>query len=141
MKKPTLPKNAITDSEIQRQKRLDYLFHLIEDGSTVDSSCMAAGIARKTFYHWINKDPELMARYEEAQLVLNEKVAEVAKLCALKALSDHRYQSSMFFFLKCRAGWNDGSGFVTGAQDMPSVAFISATKPKPEPKPVSEVTS
>jgi len=127
MNKPKLPITPLRDTKAQRQKRLDYIFFLIGQGNTVDSSCRAAGTTRKSLYAWTNSDPEIMARYEEVQIELHEEVKECAKLCALKAIDDHRYQASMMFYLKCRDGWNDGSGFTTGAQEMPSIQF---TKPK-----------
>lgn len=71
----------------------------------------------------MNKDPELMARYESVEADRHDQVAEVAKLCALKAADDPKYQTSMIFYLKAKAGWNDGSGFTNPNQGMPSVTF------------------
>ena len=138
MNKPELPINPSRDTAKQRDARLAYIWYLIGQGNTIDSSVKKAGVSRKGYYSWLNSDASLMARHEEIQIELNTMVAEVAKLCALKALTDPRYQTSLIFFLKCRAGWNDGTGFTTGAQEMPSIKF---TKPKPAVIKRSKVTA
>lgn len=123
MDKPKLPLNPVKDTAAQREARLEYVWYLISEGSTVDAACKAAGTQRQTYYRWLNQDPALMARHEAVQHDLHQKVAEVAKLCALKAIDDHRYQTSMIFYLKSKAGWNDGTGFTPGQQEMPSISF------------------
>ncbi|KKK93643.1 hypothetical protein LCGC14_2690830 [marine sediment metagenome] len=129
MERPRLPKNPATDKPAQRVRRLDYIFWLISEGYTVSASCKWAGITRKSFYHWINHDPELLARYEEAQIELHEEISEIGKLAALKALTDPRYQSSLQFYLRSKCGWNDGTGIVMGQGEMPSINF---TRPQPK---------
>ena len=128
MNKPKLPVNPARDTKPQRQRRLDYLFYLVEDGYPVCSATKMAGVSTRCFYKWLNGDADLMAQYEDVQLTLHAKVGELAKLCALKALDDHRYQTSMIFYLKCRANWNDGTGFTTGTQEMPSIQFKKSRK-------------
>jgi len=139
MDKPKLPLNPAKDTKSQREQRLEYLWYLMSEGSTIDAACKAAGTQRQTYYRWLNTDPALLAKHEDIQQELHQKVAEVAKLCALKAHIDHRYQSSMIFYLKCRAGWNDGTGFTTGTQEMPSITFKKprVVKDKETPKDVS----
>lgn len=124
-----LPRNPAKDTKKQREARLNYIFSLVRLGATVDSAARKCGTTRKSFYSWLNNDPELMAHYEEIKIELHDKVGEVAKLCALKALTDPRYQTSMIFYLKSRAGWNDGSGFVAAAQEMPSIHFQPQNNP------------
>jgi hypothetical protein len=125
-----LPIHPAKDTKKQREKRIDYLFYLIENYVTTRHACAAAGIAGKTFYTWLNNDPEMMSRYEEIKIQLHADVAELTRLCAIKAIDDPRYQTSAIFYLKSQAGWNDGTGFTTGAQEMPTVNFIKppATK-------------
>lgn len=118
---PALPKVVKTDTDAQRQTRLDYLISLIEMGIPVAKASEYAGVTYRTFKKWVNASPALMAQYQDAQLVIEEKIKEVACLCALQAIDDPRYQTSMIFWLKTRAGWTET--IPGGAQVMPSITF------------------
>lgn len=128
MNKPKLPANPARDTKSQREARLEYIFHLIGEGSTVESATKAAGCSYRSFLNWCNADLSIMSRYEQVQQELHDRVGEVAKICALKALTDHRYQTSMIFYLRSKAGWQDGTGFVAAGQEMPSIQFKQARK-------------
>lgn len=117
-----LPDNAQKDTREQRGIRLHLIFAAMTQGIRIYDSCKLHGVTYRSFHRWINKDPELMAMYEQAKKELHEQVGEMAKLCALKALDDPRYQTSMIFYLKSKAGWNDGTGFTLGTV-MPSITY------------------
>ncbi|MCZ7608482.1 MAG: hypothetical protein M5U25_21055 [Planctomycetota bacterium] len=125
-----LPLHPAKDTKAQREYRLNIILDLVAEGVTVTSACKKAGVSKKTFYAWMNTDPELLSRYEAALIDRHNDVAEVIQLCALKALSDPRYQTSAIFYAKCKMGWQDGSGFTSGAQDMPSINFKKSSSDK-----------
>lgn len=138
MRKPKLPANPIRDTKAQRRSRLKYIFWLVTEGYPIDHACKKAGVTRSAFYMWVNKNADTMAEYEQTQLVLHEKIGELAKLCALKAFKDPRYQSSLQFYLRCRAGWNDGQTNY-GQQVMPSINFKPKAAEELQPAHVDKV--
>lgn len=122
----TLPKAVQVDTPAERIVRLDYIMTLIEMGIPVSRAASEGGVTYRTFKKWVNQDPAVMAQYQEAQLVIEEKIKEVAGLCALRAMEDPRYQTSMIFWLKTRCGWTET--IPGGSQVMPSITFTTKDK-------------
>jgi len=120
---PPLPKAVRTDSPEQRQVRVDYILSLVEMGVPVCKAAEEGGVSYRTFKRWLNNSPDVLSQYEDAKLVIADKIKEVAGLCALRALDDPRYQTSLIFWLKCRDGWTET--MAGGAQTMPSITFTT----------------
>ena len=61
----TKPSTVRTDL---KEKRIKLILQLIREGHFVRFACKAAGIHHDTWYEWQAKDPELVAKQEEAEL-------------------------------------------------------------------------
>lgn len=67
MAKRTRTKPSTVKADL-KEKRIKLILQLIKEGHFVRFACKAAGIHRDTWYEWQAKDPELVAKQEEAEL-------------------------------------------------------------------------
>lgn len=66
--KPSMTLTRTLAKEDLKQKRIKLILQLLREGHFVAFACKAAGIHRDTWYEWQAKDPELIAKQEEAEL-------------------------------------------------------------------------
>lgn len=71
---------------------------------TVEQTAAYFGIAERTFYDIVNRQPEVYAEYQKGKI---RKICRYAKVIEDKALiaGDDRDLSATIFFLKTRARW------------------------------------
>ena len=74
-------------------------------GASRTTACHAADLPRRTFYNWIKADPLFAEAVDDAEAESVGAAEDLAYACAMKAREDPRYQRSLFFWLKHRAGW------------------------------------
>ena len=117
-----LPVTVMKDTKAQRQARIEFILEYMRAGHTAKSSCARCGVSHRSFTNWVNKDPALLAEYEQVKTELHEQVGEALKLAALKVIDDPRYTTAAIFYLKAQAGWSDGSN-MNPNQAMPSIIF------------------
>ena len=58
-----------TDKEVLKQKQIKLILELLREGHFLRFACKAAGISHETWYRWQIKDPTLINKQEEAELV------------------------------------------------------------------------
>ena len=96
---------AMTDRVRARKRAV--ILQSLEQGSSRTDASKAAGICRRTLYNWMEADAAFREAVDDAELAAVETVEDVAFRCATKAEDDPRYQTSMLFWLKCRARWTE----------------------------------
>lgn len=64
-KRAKSPTNAKAD---MKEKQIKLILQLLKEGHFVRFACKAAGISHETWYAWQAKNPELIAKQEEAEL-------------------------------------------------------------------------
>lgn len=93
----------------------------LRGGVSRSRACEAAGVGRRTFYHWISDDDAFRRAVEQAEREVIGTVESTALVCALKAEDDPRYQTALIFWLKANAGWKETQvvehGLYDGAGD------------------------
>ena len=90
---------------------------------TIEEMCFYAGIAKPTYYDWINADPRFSARLEELR---NNPVLK-ARQTVVKKLSES-YPNAMDYLARKRKHEFSPRQEVTGADGQP--IFDDATKQK-----------
>lgn len=63
----------------------------------ISAMCKELGIARTTFYRYINDDPEFMARCKEVE----EQMLDFAESCLFKSMKDGNV-TAIIFYLKTK---------------------------------------
>ena len=79
----------------------------LSQGATRTDAARAAGISRRTLYHWIEQDPTFKEAVADAEEETIDIARSLAFHCAMQAQDDPRYLRALFFYLKCKAGWSD----------------------------------
>ena len=74
-------------------------------GASRTTACHAAHLPRRTFYNWIKADPLFSDAVDDAEAESVGIAEDLAYECTMNAREDPRYQRSLFFWLKHRAGW------------------------------------
>jgi hypothetical protein len=57
---------AVTGRTVRTQEKGEKLLAKLADGYSVTAACKAEGIGRRTYYDWIEADPDFKAQAEEA---------------------------------------------------------------------------
>ena len=100
-------------------------------GTSRTTACHAAHLPRRTFYNWIKADPLFSEAVDDAEAESVGIAEDLAYACAMKAREDPRYQRSLFFWLKHRAGWVQAR--PDRAPAPPHVEAVRHTIPSPDP--------
>lgn len=80
----------------------------------------ALGICQDTFTKRKQDEPEIAEALKRGKRAARGRVENTAYKCALKAETDHRYQTSLIFWLKAQAGWKERQQLeLTGADGAP----------------------
>lgn len=80
----------------------------------------ALGICQDTFTKRKQEEPEIAEALKRGKRSARGRIENTAFKCAQKAETDHRYQTSLIFWLKAQAGWKERSHIeVTGADGGP----------------------
>lgn len=82
------------------EKIINSLIEEIEKMSNVSVACQKVGIARKTFYEWMNQDPYLKERVTEAKRVGRESICDVAQNSILKLAQSGDFRASKYILDK-----------------------------------------
>lgn len=93
--------------EAKRNYRQELILEALAFGASRTEAAKAAGIARQSFYNWMHTDELFRESVGDAEDEALDAVRAVAHQCALKAADDPRYQPTLRFVLKCRAGWTE----------------------------------
>ena len=95
-----LPEKRISTGKALRQER--FLSFYLACDYNVSAACRESGIGRKTFYHWIDRDPSFVEDLKQAQDEKNEVIES-----ALYEKAKRGDVISMIFWLKAKAHWVD----------------------------------
>jgi hypothetical protein len=98
---------------------------LAGEGQAEYQIAASLGVCQDTLAARKRDVPEIAEALERGKRAARQLVETTAFQCALKAKHDHRYQTSLIFWLKTQAGWKDRQHLeITGADGGPlAVSF------------------
>ena len=103
MRKPTVRASDVID--LQRIERM------AANGMTMEQIAGALGISDRTLYRAGKASSELAETIKRGRLLGIERVTE-----KLQDLISEDNQAAVFFFLKCKAGWNENQIYIDKLQ-------------------------
>ena len=101
-----------------KAKQRAFLKHFKEGSGIISYACESAGIARRTYYNWIEKDEKFKAAVEE----LSEEVIDKVESKLLRKINDEDL-TAIIFYLKTKG---KARGYVEMVENKVTVSPFEA---------------
>jgi metal-dependent amidase/aminoacylase/carboxypeptidase family protein len=93
--------------------------------TSITTACKGANVNPKSYYNWLDNDPEFAAKCRAAMNSRIHVMKDVAFSNALKSSTDPRYQTSMLAWMNNEGGWvNPNRTEIAGQIDVTELAKI-----------------
>ena len=89
----------------QAAKKQALVLESLQEGCSRAAACEAAGLPRRTFYNWLDSDPDFAEQVGSAETHSAETMESVIYSAGLKAETDPRYIRAAIRWLEQRGGW------------------------------------